>query len=398
MSALNLWLRRGYAARASFLLCGFMAASVATSHYAVQDPEWGARALAVGMFFFSPILAGATAFDVGRRAGSSFEPAGLFTIRGPLNAPLIASAGVAASMVVHLLAWIALVAVARANAGLPFADFLIGPETLAALAASAAVGLLVGGLRSDLMGPVIATAAVLLTQMLTRSWELTVFQVASSAGTLLGIERTPTRALLAIGINMSVALSCVLALWAARSPIVAHRRFWIAASVVPIVSILLLRPALLPTDSEYRPETGPTVCIGQAPTVCGPQSASGLLAVARADLDKAIRHLADSQLPFPQRYAIARGESINSLPPNTAELALDPSILEQGHLSQQTLTDTLSLPRFCEAMTNAEQAQPLLAHLEQVHTWLATQMRAERPEPAPETVKAAYSALLDCRP
>lgn len=394
---LRLWGRRGLASRAAWILVGLLVAVLMSRGVTIRDPDWALRSSADATLFFCPVLAAAVAYDVGRRVAPTLAYVARTGARGPLSGCLTVPAGIISGMAVYVVAWVGTAIAARWQDGMAVSDVWIVPETFAALSAAACVGMMIGSMRPDVLAPALAAGVLLLIQVLTRESELSLFAVAASAGTMVGIERTPLRAVSAIGVNVAVALGATIATWAFASAMATRRGAWLGVAAIPLALVLIVRAALLPSDSEYRPSTEPTVCVGVRPSVCGPVSARVFLVEAQADLSDALVDLAPSGLPFQQRYTIARGGAEKSLPADTSELLLDPSQMVDGHLTSGTITEVLSVPRYCPALTDAVAAQPLLQRIEIVHSWLARHVGSRNGvTPAPAGVVQAYEELLDC--
>lgn len=397
MRALLLWLRRGTSLLVLPTLVGFLLATSASTHPWLLDADWGVRYTSAAVFIFAPLVAAVAAYDVSRRVHPTLAHVARGSVRGAAALLLPVAAAVVWAVAASAVSWTVIWTAVSLSAGIGPRDPWVYAETAAAYLAAAAVGALVGHRAKGVAGAAFAAGLVLIVGTVLAGWGVKAFQVASSSGTMIGIERTPVRAGLAIALNLSIALLCLAAL-RLTTGVSRPSRVALAAVALPLAAVLVMHVALPIRDSEYRPTREAQACVGDAPVVCGPEGAARLLQKAQRDLAQARLALRESQLPLPERFAIARGDAVRSLGPSVAELSYDPSALVDGHLRREALVQALAAPRVCDALFHESTAPEYLDYLSEVGGWLDGQLQATAAglEPAPASVQAAYAKLSTC--
>lgn len=276
-------------------------------------------------------------------------------------------------------------------------DTWVFGESVAVLAASAAVGLAVGMFVDGLLSVAVSGGIVLLGAMLTSGLGPNLFQVATSHGTMVGIERTPDRAVATIAVHCGIVVSSLLAVWVLQSGRPVRRRA-IAAMCLFSLAPLAITLGWPFTQSQYRPSTEAQTCVGSGVSVCGPASAIRVLRPAADDLAAARSRLTSSHLDLPNRFVIARGDAVTRLDPGTALLELDSSQMSDGHLPRAVLASTMAMPHLCPGLFSDETAPELLQRASIVSGWIAQALsRAGGPAVAPPDVQQAYESLQRCR-
>lgn len=395
MRFLALWLRRGSGPWLFLPMAGFMVATGLMNHPWHLEFDWGTRYMAASVFIFAPLVAAAAANDVARRARPTLYDISLGAARGVWAAISPAMSVVAWALCGSVVSWVTVGVIVARDGGLGPEDFWIFIETGLAIAAAALLGALIGTYIDGILAVSVAAGLVLMCAVLVGGHHISLFQVASSSGTLVGIERTPARALFALACNGSVALASA-ALISCRVHAVRLPRAWATGAGIVVVAVAVLSSAWPVPDSEYRPSTQPEACVGHEVIVCGPAQASPLLRRAADDLGAARTRLRESGLALPSRFAIARGIRSATLPQGTSLLDYDTSALPGGHLSSETIAAALSTPRPCAAFFSDTDSEPYLKLADSTRSWLLEELTNGPAAKAPANVQSAYQTLSTC--
>jgi hypothetical protein len=391
-----LWLRRGAGLLIFATIGGFLAALSASSHPWLLDAGWGIRNSAGLVLIFCPLLAAVVAYDVSRRVNPTLAEVGRGSSRGMFAAFLPMTAAFLWALAATAVSWAVIGMAASSAGGVGASDPWIYLETISAYAAAAAVGTLVGNHVKGVTSVAVAAGIVLAAAVVLAGPGIKAFQVASSWGTMIGLERTPLRAALAIAVNLSIALLC-MGVAGLTSGVRRPSRLALGALAIPLVASLIIAVTLPIRDSEYRATREAQACVGSSPVVCGPARATDLLSWAQHDLAAARLKLRDSQLALPARFVIARGDAARALGSSATPLEYDPSSLVDGHLGRDVLVQDLATPRLCEALYG-EGPQEYLDLIFGVSQWLTKALEPGQgpSEAAPPAVRAAYAKLLTC--
>lgn len=399
MTVLLPWLRRGLGPWLFVPMTAFLVWTSVTTHPWHLEFDWGARYLSGALFVFSPLVAAAAAYDVARRAKPQLVDLGLGARRGVVG-PL--SPGLAVllwALAACCVGWLTVGLITTLDDGLGPSDPWVFAETLAALGAAAVVGVVVAVLVDGVLAAVVAAGAVIVIASVTSGHGANLFQVASSTGSLIGIERTPARALATVFSHVAIAGSGVGVLTALFSAVSTPRR-WMAGVTVTAAAVVAAALVWPFTESEYQPTTGPSACVGSAAVaVCGPASAARLLETPAADLSAARDRLAGSGLVLPVRFHVLRGAAADDLPDDETLLDLDSSALVGGHLPVEVVSTTLATPRLCAAFYSNEAAPEYLDRVGVVRNWVQQALTGEPTTgAAPQEVREAFAALSSCEP
>lgn len=135
------------------------------------------------------------------------------------------------------VSWVVIGIAASLAGGVGASDPWIYFETMSAYAAAAAVGTLVGNHVKGVTSVAVAAGIVLAAAMVLGGQGIKAFQVAYSSGTMIGLERTPARAALAIALNLSIALLCI-GVAGLTSGVRRPSRFALGALAIPLVASL----------------------------------------------------------------------------------------------------------------------------------------------------------------
>lgn len=298
-------------------------------------------------------------------------------------------------MIGMLVSWVGVGGIVIVHSGIGPRDLWIYAETAAVVAAACAVGVLCG-CRLDATTAVVAAAiSVFGSAILLSRVDLRPFQVATSSGTSIGVDRTPDRALVAILLHGAVVFVGYLVAWAAASSADRARRWEIVFGSVALAAVVIFAATRPFQDSEFRPTHEASTCVGHAPTVCGPRSADKLLIVVQKDLAQAEAQLSRSGLPLPTDYRVVRGEAVRGVGAATP-FTLDPADLTTGHLPTDAVAQLLSRPHVCASLYSDQDATATLDQIDLVTAWMATALVTEDPGRAPETVRSAYANLSAC--
>lgn len=392
-----LWLRRGAGLLIFPTIAGFLLATSATTHPWLLDADWGMRHGAAAVLIFSPLLAAAVAYDLSRRVNPTLAEVARGSSRGSFATLLPMVAALFWSLAATAISWAVIGIVVAHGGGVGSGDRWIYLETISAFAAASAVGALVGSHVKGVTAVAVAPGVVLAVATVLGGRGIKAFQVVSSSGTMIGLERTPARAALAVAVNLSIALLCIVAAWltnGVRPP----SRLALGALAIPLVATLVIQVTLPIQDSEYRPTREAQACVGSSPVVCGPARAANLMRGAQGDLAAARVKLRNSGLALPDRFVIARGDAARGLGPSVAPLDYDPSSLVEGHLGRDALVAALATPQLCEALFHESTAPAYLELISEVGEWLTKALEpGQRPtQAAPVKVRDAYAKLSTC--
>lgn len=391
-----LWLRRGVGPWLFVPIAGFMVASPLIDQPWRLEFDWGVRYLAASVFIFSPFVAAAAAHDVARRTRPTMYDVALGSPRGVWAVTSPALAVLCWSVLASMVSWAVVGVVVARNGGIGPSDPWIFLETVTAFAAAAVLGAVVGAYVEGLTAVAVAAGVVLMSAVLFGAGGISLFQVASSSGTMLGIERTPTRAILAIAANSSIIVAGVV-LTASRLHAMRTPAAWGTGTAI-LVAVLAGLSAWWPvTDSEYRPSQELYSCVDDGVVVCAPAKASRLSQRAAEDLGVARQQLSASGLELPTRFAVVRGVAVGQLPPDTALLDYDTSTLVDGHLSPETVANTFATPRACAAFFSDAESRAYLEYVETVRSWILVELVEGLGRRAPTGVRDAYQQLSSCK-
>lgn len=395
MSPLRLWMRRGAGVLVPVTLGPLLLLTLGSSQGWFLDADWGLRSAGVVVGFYTPVLAAMAAYDATTRVQPTLAMVGRSGSRGWGVTLLPPGAAFVWAAVAMAAAWAVVVAVVVVSRGIAPADWWVVLETLFAFAAALAVGSWIGNHAGGVLAPALA-AVVVIAATLLKFLGVTAFQVVSSSGPMVGIERTPSRALVTIGVNASIV---VLFLGLELSGNRGRRRPPVVALVALALPLVITLGLSVDREAEeYRPTQEASVCVGSDPVVCGPARAQRLLTVAQRDLADATVALGRSGLPLPDAFMVARGESVRELGPDRAELPVQLASLGRGHLSRSVVLDALSQPHVCAALFEAPTAEEYLNLAAGVRAWMDQQLSlpAGASGPAPGAVLDAYHRLDSC--
>lgn len=393
-----MWLRRSTALVALPALAAFALIVPWGRRGWELDWDWGMRTAATGMVFLAPIIAGLAAYDMSHRFRASlFDIAG-GSRRGPRSVMFPALATWAWAMTACAAGWAWVAVSVTFRSGMGPRDGWVYPESATAMLAAAAIGGFLGAVIRGVLAAPTAAIAVYCVGFFTEPYGVRgVLSVVSSSGTLLGLERTPERAVQAIVINGLLAL--VFLVWTVwrSSPFPQWRLATTGAGALAIIA-LAVAFVMPPSDSEYRASSEPNVCVGQAPQVCGPEGARRLLLPVQADLQGGRTRLAGTGLVWPATYVVARVDKVFQVPPGAAVLELTPDDVRDGHYRVQRLAAALSQPRLCAAFFDDKAVQPYVEASVRLRDWLTKALSSTKaPGPAPESIKRDFALLSKCQ-
>lgn len=393
---LRLWSRRGLGPWLALLMVGFLLWSIVTNRPWRLEFDWGLRYLAASVYVFAPLVAACAAYDVGGRSGRDWLLIGRTTRRGVATALAPSGAITLWAVSAVLLSWAAVALVVSLAQGIGPSDALVAVEMVSALAAAAVVGAVVGVLVEGLLAVAVSAGGVVLAAMMTSGAGSKLFQVATSTGSLIGIERTPARALVTIASNtLVVAMGCLAVALKFRSTRHGSRLLLVPLGIVLMTLVLVSRWPF--TASEFRESTQPTRCVGKEVTLCGPAHASPVLDRVAVDLSAALTRLQPSGLSLPTRFAIARGGDAARVPDGVTPISLETEDFTQGHLPIQAMAEVFSVPRPCAAFDGDDTVHEYLAQVTLVRDWITLQLTSDSPVvPAPDTIRAAFQRLATC--
>jgi hypothetical protein len=394
MNALWLWMRRGVGLTLLPTIVAFLGVSSLGNRAWSLDADWGLRYTAGAIILFAPLVAAVVAYDTARKLAPGLAVVGRGSVRGQRAGLLPMFAAVAWAVIATSLSWLVIIAVVARSGGVPPSDPWVWAEMASVYLAAGAIGALVGSRVPTVVAVALSAGAVFVLASLLGSQGIKALQVAMSTGTMIGLERTPARAALAISVNLAVALCAAAAtvlLARPRQP----RPWMIAAAAVPAALAVAVHLAFPFQDSEYRPTRAPLACWGSAPALCGPSNAAPLLIAAQRDLAAARDSLEASGLPLPSTFSAVRPDRYTTIG-TAAPLTYDPSALVDGHLSREAVAQALAMPRLCSALFSEASAPEYLALVSTSATWIDASLKAGSRAAAPPQVADAYDRLANC--
>lgn len=388
-------MRRGAGLLVPVTLGPLLLLTLVPEHQWYLDADWGLRNAAVVVGFYTPVLAAIAAFDASRRLHPTLAVVGRSGSRGWGVTLVPPGAALAWTMILTATAWVGVVATAVGSGGIAPTDGWIVPETVLAYAAALAVGQWIGSMVRGALAPVLA-AVVVIVATLPTGVGVRALQVATTTGTMVGLDRTPSRALVSIGVNVSILLLFTGLTLTTNRGRPRARPAVLAALTLPLVTTLSL--SVGSPAQEFQPSQAATVCVGSSPRVCGPARTERLLTIAQRDLAQASSALAASGLALPSEYAVARGDAGRALGPGVTQLPIELSSLTRNHLPEAALLDALAQPRLCAALYTAQTADEYLDLAAVVSSWIGQQLALpEGPTgPAPADVQDANRRLNEC--
>jgi len=396
MKALLLWLRRGSGLVVFPTIGGFLLATSATTHPWLLDAGWGMRYGSAAVSLFSPLLAAAVAYDLARRVNPTLAEVARGGSRGSFATLLPMIATLLWGLAATVMSWAVIGIVVSHAGGVGPRDPWIYIETIAAYAAASAVGALVGSHVKGVTAAAVAAVVVMAAASVLGGSGIKVFQVVSSGGTMIGSERTPARAALAVAVNLSIAFLCI---GAARltNGVRPPSRLALGALVIPLVATLVIQVTLPIQDSEYRETREAQACVGSSPVVCGPARAANLMRGAQGDLAVARLKLQGSGLALPDRFVIERPDQPRGMGRSVAQLNYDPASVVGGHLQRDALVAAMATPQVCEALFHNSTAMAYLELIDKVSEWMVKALEpGQRTQAAPVQVRDAYTKLSTC--
>ena len=395
MNPLRLWMRRGAGILVPVTLGPLLLLTLVPGHRWYLDADWGLRNAAVVVGFYTPVLAAIAAFDASRRLHPTLAMVGRSGSRGWGVTLVPPGAALAWTVLLTVTAWVGVVATAVGSGGIAPVDWWIAPETLLAYAAALAVGQWIGSMVRGVLAPVLAAVLVIVATLPT-GVGVRALQVATTTGTMVGLDRTPSRALVSIGVDASILLLFAGLTIATNRGRARPRSAVLAALVLPLVITLGL--SVRSPAEEFQPTQAATVCVGSSPRVCGPTRTERLLTIAQRDLAQATSALAASGLTPPSQYAIARGDAARALGPGITQLPIELSSLTRNHLPRAALIDALAQPRLCAALYTAQSAEEYIELADMVSSWIGQQLALPGGPtgPAPADVQDANRRLNEC--
>lgn len=400
MSTTFVWLRRGLGAPLALFLTVFLAWFLWSNLAWSLDAQWGTRYIGALTTLLAPLVAATVAYDQAKRYHPALADLSRSTRRGGRSA-LLPALSVYAWVVTALAIVIAgVVITVRAHHGLTGLDPWLAPELLAATGAIVAVGMAAGSLVHGHAAPVLAATIALVAPLMLSvvSTDLggTLFAIAHSEGTLLGLARVPHAAVTAILTHCTVIVACGVVTWLGTRPVPFDRRIAVA-SLLPVVAALTAQTLTFPSTGTFEPTHEALACVGSRPEVCAPERAQEFMRPVQRDFAAAVTALDGSGLTLPARLTYAR-MGTNGWTKDSTNLSFNLEDIHNGHLPAQVLTESLATPRACRALFDESTGQTA-SYLERegrVRAFMLDRIQHPSRTPAPPGIRADYQALLDC--
>lgn len=361
--------------------------------------NWALSWAASSTVLLGPLLAGLVAHDRARRHAPTLTGVERSSARGYLGALSVPLA----AFIIGMVAWVTAATVVSAwvarNQPVGTPDLTILLEVVAVLLACAFLGAAIGAwVTSRAAGPLTAVAVYVLFVAAPHVQLGGLMSAGGAVGSLIGLQRNTQWLAGFLIVHASIFAAGALLMAARSSASLRHRiAATISAGLVLIVgatSFLMFK-----ADGPYVAVTAEPVCLGDAPTVCGPRELQRPLEIARDGLVAAYADLANSGLPLRQQYSIERGLVGQIFPPDSGVLTLDSGTFSDGVYSRGDLLMTLATPTMCEAYYEADAPTDLLDAQSTVMRWIDQRVYGENDgDVAPDDVQDSYRLLLDCAP
>lgn len=392
---LPLWLKRGIGPAVGLLTILLIALRISQGQPWLLDSDWGLREVAGATYITAPLVAGAVAFDYSQKFACGLGPLARSVVRGRHGALLPVLSIFIWAFAGQCLAMGAVLAICSSQGAVPPRDLWILPEAAAATLAAATVGMLVGVRVGGLIAAAVGSGIVLLAMIVLAALDIHVFQVLSNSGTMIGLERSPARAVAAIGANLSIGVACTGFSMDAFS-VRRASRVAAAAMVVPVIACLSMQSKFPFGESEYRPDKATLTCRGDHPTICGPEYSTPLLAAVANDLTSTYAKLSNSGLRLPAKFLVSR-ERKGGWRSDSSNYSLDPSTFVRGVASNGATIAAISMPRPCAALFGSGDPTKLMQASDTVSLWLDKVLAGAANASAPTQVSDAYEELLNCQ-
>lgn len=396
MTAFVVWSRRSLAVWTAPVVLGALLYGAWSMDGWQYEWLWGMRSALVVLPLVSPLVAGATAFDVARRWVPVITALGQSAQRWRLATLALPSVHVAWAFATICLVWLVTAARLFGNDAIWQLDATLPWEVIASLAAAAAVGLLIGTRVPNLGAAPLAAVVVFGVELMASPYGLgAVFTAMPVVSSIVGVERNPQAALLAIALNGAVAAGCcLLALRGGRTTLKWSAACGVAAAVV-IATATVERVA---SPLEFRAIPSRPTCVSTgAVQVCGAPNARSLISTLSASLDAAVTQLSTSQLNLPRRFVLSVPGTLPSTSDAVTIAVASPAQLSDGRRTA-TVAGILAQPRFCRQYVDpGPDTTALLDRQALVASWLEPALRG-RGGTAPTSVQQAYADLLACKP
>jgi hypothetical protein len=265
-------------------------------------------------------------------------------------------------------------------------------ETIAPVVSASVLGATVGNFVRARLAPPMAASAILAIQAITSPWGAGPFQAATAFGTLTGIERTPSRALISILGVTALAGLCGMAYTSRLRFRAARTLIWAAG-----MAIAVLVPVAVPWQEDaFRVTREQTRCTGSAPEVCGPVSRLKLLVPVQRSMTMAYHRLEGTAFVKPRAFTVTRLDHYSDLN-GSAPLDFDPAHVHQGSYDSDALAEALMRPHTCADLFDAEDAIPILDAQDRVRPWMLAVLQGNRPAlPVPDYVTDAFATIQNC--
>lgn len=395
MNGIALWIRRGAGAPVAVALAGFTLTTVFSQGHWQVEWDWGTRLSAASVIIACPLVAAAAAHDTARRYRPTVAELAKASARRGSQALAPALAVALCAGAAYVLTWLAVAVAVLRRGGVGPTDYWVYAEVLLPILVSSLVGACVGLVVDGFLAAPAAVLAVLATLVIAAPFGRGPFEAVTTYGTLTGLQRTPSRAMLSLAGLLVLGGGLVLAsswLTAVRRP-----RSFLWVLLAPVVAVAVVLPAAWPLDSQvYEVSTEQVRCVGRHPAVCGPTSRLPLLEPVQTSLADSYHTLDGTQFVAPQRFTVARLDQYAKLG-SAAPLDFDPANLTAQGYSPQATARALARPHQCAELFSAKEAGPLLDAQDVVQGWLVAVLVGQTPpKPVPSDVTSAFEAILSC--
>lgn len=393
---LGVWARRSLAVWTAPLVLGALVFSVWTMHGWQFESLWGTRGVLEIFPLVSPLVAGAVAFDVARRWQPVVAELGPSTRRWRWATLAVPAAHVLWAFAMVCLVWASVAVRLSIGPTIWQSDPWLPVEVIAALAASASVGLLIGMRVPDPISAPMAAIVVFAVETLGVPYGVdSLFTSAALRESAVGLSRDPWSATLTVALDGAlIAWCCLVALRQGR-----RTSGWLAA--VAVASVALIGLEAIPghaTPTLWRAASSQQVCTSHDDVrVCGPPNAMPFLDDLSHELTAARRTLTGSQLRLPDRYVLGTyGITPSTDGGDTTAFVTPARLAVDNHAA---IADVLSQPRICPQLLNPDNdTRTLLDEQEKVRAWLSEALQTRQTNAAPAGVQAAYHDLVTCDP
>lgn len=349
MTGMRLWLRRssGLVALPALIVVALTVVLGRSGWHVEWD--WAMSWTSATTIVLAPMVAGLTAFDVNRRVRPTFLALSATTRRGHRTILTVALT----MWLYGTAAWgvatgYGAVRTALAGAG-GTPSLWIFVEAPTALLTAALFGAMVAVLVPNIgAGPLAAIAAYMLPIVLMPFNLQGLLAAGGATASGLGIEPNPPVVIATLTTNLTLGLLCIGVALVRTLPRDRLRLAGVGAMAAALVVSAVTLASFDPLMNTYRPRAITTMCVGQAPEVCGPQEGAVHLRIAHRDLARAHAALETAGLGLDLRSRYELATSTTRPDPGVGLVYVDATQIAGGAMSVWDVAVAVATPTACD--------------------------------------------------